>query len=53
MLIYVWADYTWCFAHELDEMLMHHSDDYMTIELPWDMDLDDIEEFIAETKPQG
>ena len=41
MKVIVWADGTWCFDEELEEMT-HLSDDYMSIELPDNSTLDEV-----------
>lgn len=36
---YIWPDGVWCTEDELEEMLRHKSDDYMTVQVTeWDED---------------
>jgi hypothetical protein len=53
MFIHVWPDYVWCEDDELEEMLVGRSDDVMTLEVPEDVDIDGIDDWLLETKPQG
>lgn len=50
--IYVWADYTWCYWSELEEMLQFMSDDYMEVTIPEGYSGSE-DDFLAETRPQG
>ena len=37
--VHIWPDSVWCTEDELEEMLQHKSDDYMTVQVTeWDED---------------
>lgn len=50
MKICVWADYTWCEEQDV-EQYNWKSDDYMILAVP--DDVEDIDAWVEETKPQG
>ena len=52
MKIAVWADMTWCEETDVEEHLTFMSDDYMTIDIG-EMLLEDVDDFLIETRPQG
>ncbi len=51
MKIAVWADMTWCESTDVEEYTTFMSDDYMEIDVP--ETVEDIDEFLMETRPQG
>ncbi len=52
MSIAVWADYSWIDLDEEEiEEYSHKSDDYMVLDVP--DDVEDVDVWLAETKPQG
>lgn len=48
----VWADYTWCYWSELEEMLQGMSDDYMEVVVPEGYS-GSVDDYLMETRPQG
>ncbi len=56
MKICVWADYEWDILEEREELedagYSDKSDDHLTIDIG-DMDLDDVDGYLARTRPQG
>ncbi len=56
MKIKVWADYNWDILEEIEDLedsgYSCMSDDSMEIDIG-DMELDDVDAFLMETRPQG
>lgn len=51
MKVYVWPDYSWCFAEEYDESF---GDDYIKLKIPDCIeDMEDIDEYVINSKCQG
>lgn len=44
--VYVWPNGFWCLDDQLDECLFHSSDDYEVVLVPFEIDIDEVENYI-------